>query len=515
MDLPSLEIPAIAELAKYRQFVCWKRVSRGGKETKVPINARTGSTASVTNPDSWCWFSDAWHRCESMDDVDGVGFVFTANDPFVGIDIDHCLDEEGQLINGADLYLSKLDSYTEIGPSGDGLHIIGMGELPQDGIRNKGEFEAYHNRRFFTLTGKLLEEDGRNALKALDAGLDWLVEKDDEIKARAGKKAKTPAAGTPAMEDLVARLDPIVAAQGPVGWPMLETAMVESHQLVEIWERNDRDKGWSPSEWDLALANHLLVMHFTPEETTAILIAYRETHRESLKLRPDYYARTIEKAYDNPWISGRAADVPEHQESHDQGGARHVLFDLTRWPIMWFNKYEASKPVYSIELKDGRTLEFDLKHLDTPLATRRLFLQFISEPSDPVCPVLTKAMVEAIRTSLFQVIRKIDIGMDATERGYIRSQMVRFMRHKMAPLENFTADDIDQGQPILWQDNVWISLHEFKDTLSRTFGERVDKIRLNKLMIQAGSRSHTIGVKDREERPTTRRVWLVPDDLEE
>lgn len=53
-----------------------------------------------------------------------VGFVFTRDDPFVGIDLDHCRDPEtGKIKPWALEIVAKLNSYSEVSPSGTGLHI--------------------------------------------------------------------------------------------------------------------------------------------------------------------------------------------------------------------------------------------------------------------------------------------------------------------------------------------------------------------------------------------------------
>jgi primase-polymerase (primpol)-like protein len=82
-----------------------------------------------------------------------VGFVLTAADPFVAFDFDHCLDAAGNITvpKIAD-YVARLNSYTEVTPSGTGLRVITCGQLPpQD--RKLGACEVYSDQRFVTLTG--------------------------------------------------------------------------------------------------------------------------------------------------------------------------------------------------------------------------------------------------------------------------------------------------------------------------------------------------------------------------
>jgi putative DNA primase/helicase len=87
----------------------------------------------------------------------GVGFVFTSGDPYVGVDLDGCRDPgTGEIEEWARRIIGALDSYSEVSPSGSGVHIIGKGTLPPGG-RKRGSFECYDSGRFFTVTGEHLD----------------------------------------------------------------------------------------------------------------------------------------------------------------------------------------------------------------------------------------------------------------------------------------------------------------------------------------------------------------------
>ena len=104
--------------------MCWRSEERDGKLTKVPYSPLTGGKASSTNPDTWAGYSDAvtaYKECGYC----GIGFVFTREDDFVGVDLDHCLDSEtGEIEIWARQIIDELDSYAEISPSGSGVHVL-------------------------------------------------------------------------------------------------------------------------------------------------------------------------------------------------------------------------------------------------------------------------------------------------------------------------------------------------------------------------------------------------------
>lgn len=159
-----ISIDAIPEcLRELPQWVCWRYIERGKHKTKVPIDPGTYKEASVTNPRTWSSFKGAYEAYLAAHHLAGVGFVFTKDAPFAGIDLDRCLDEQSGFIWGQDI-VEQLASYTEYSPSGRGVKLFLKGKKPasaqcrRDGFgRNgTGEIEIYDDRRFFVVTGQRL-----------------------------------------------------------------------------------------------------------------------------------------------------------------------------------------------------------------------------------------------------------------------------------------------------------------------------------------------------------------------
>jgi putative DNA primase/helicase len=136
------------------QWVVWKAV--GNKPDKIPYSARTGRRASSTDLLTWSTFQEALEAYENGDYA-GLGFVFSSADPYTGIDLDNCVDENGEIALWALEIVRYFDSYTERSATGTGLHIIVRGEVPN---RRKGDVEVYSSKRFFTVTGHVVEVSG-------------------------------------------------------------------------------------------------------------------------------------------------------------------------------------------------------------------------------------------------------------------------------------------------------------------------------------------------------------------
>lgn len=129
------------ELKKLRQFVCWVG------QDKIPRNPHTGGYAKADNSDTWGTFDEAVKACEKYG-FEGVGFEFAP--PYFGVDLDHCIDQ----VDFCDEFVETLQSYTELSKSGNGIHIICKGTLP-DGCRRRGGVEMYQTGRYFVCTGNV------------------------------------------------------------------------------------------------------------------------------------------------------------------------------------------------------------------------------------------------------------------------------------------------------------------------------------------------------------------------
>lgn len=82
------------ELKEYKQWVCWTRI--GPKRIKLPICPATGKPASCTDPATWGAYQQARATALRLR-LDGIGFVFTSEDPCTGVDLDHCRTIRGDL----------------------------------------------------------------------------------------------------------------------------------------------------------------------------------------------------------------------------------------------------------------------------------------------------------------------------------------------------------------------------------------------------------------------------------
>ena len=205
-------------LAILPQWVCWG--AKGEPRRKMPFDPRTGKPAKAGQPATWADFQTAAQAVEAGR-FGGVGFEFDAAGCVVGIDFDHCL-HDGKGDPWVEAWVKKLDSYTEISPSGEGLHVFCSAHLPGQAIKRK-EAEMYDRGRYFTMTGRPYGPE-----KPLRAAQDTVNALYSELQARARKQQERPtekpaaAPGGVDIEDapLLAKMKKGSAIKGKLSTPL-------------------------------------------------------------------------------------------------------------------------------------------------------------------------------------------------------------------------------------------------------------------------------------------------------
>ncbi len=273
-----------------RQWLCWRTEKRDGKPTKVPYNPLTGFLASSTNPDTWAGYSEAVKACKEHS-YGGIGFVFTPEDDLCGVDLDGCLDPEtGEIEPWAQEIIEELDSYTEISPSGTGVHVLVRGTLPK-GRNRKGRFEAYDRERYFTITGRHLTGTPQSIENRQDP-LERVVERVfGELEDKSGHEATNhPHFSSPRSDEEV-----------------IERACAENGGKFErLWHGDMSDYGDDHSSADDGFV-HKLYSYTQDEEQIRRIHAMSGLHRSQKSgQRSDYLQRSINRARENvtwfyPW----------------------------------------------------------------------------------------------------------------------------------------------------------------------------------------------------------------------
>lgn len=164
------EVPAL--LKSLPNWIWWRlEKSKDGADTKVPYVAGNWNRhASSTDPSTWTTFDEAV-KGAVLSSAQGIGFVIhgiSVEKKIVGFDLDGCRNPEtGEITDWAGKLVHALDSYTEFTPSGTGIRIWVIGELPNGarvfnlslaaGFGDKVKIEVFDHARYFTVTGQIYD----------------------------------------------------------------------------------------------------------------------------------------------------------------------------------------------------------------------------------------------------------------------------------------------------------------------------------------------------------------------
>lgn len=169
----NLSFDAVPDTIRIKRNWCVHR--HDGERPKVP-HAPGGYKLQWSIPANWINFLEAekayleglslpdGHKCK----FDGLGFFISrekdAKLDVYAVDLDHCIDPETGLIDqwARDL-LDRMNSYSEISPSGTGIHVFLRGMLPEgskntnDQMKDKNRVEVFVNKHHITITGNQLK----------------------------------------------------------------------------------------------------------------------------------------------------------------------------------------------------------------------------------------------------------------------------------------------------------------------------------------------------------------------
>jgi hypothetical protein len=263
----------------------WTSVLKAqAKPHKLPIDPHTGGLASSTRPQTWSSVEAARTAAVTWS-LTGIGFVFSDSDVYGGVDLDNCRDPNtGEITEWARQIIRELNSYTEISPSGTGLHTIVRGKLSAGTgnqiVHGNGKVEMFSRARYFTFTGVHVEGTPTEIFDR-QFELSTLHE-----KLFASRNCQRGAAHSPASSPVLASDDDLItrARQAQNG-----------SKFERLW--NGQWEGDYPSQSEADLALCCLLAFWTGKDPARIDALFRRSGMMRKKwLREKYREETMAKA---------------------------------------------------------------------------------------------------------------------------------------------------------------------------------------------------------------------------
>ena len=268
------------ELRLLPNWVLWRLEYPNGidkKPTKRPYQLN-GQLASVTDPNHWSSFEDCFNVLQ-MGNYSGLGFVFTNSD-YTGIDLDEP-EGDASVVERQLKVFNEFDSYSEISPSGRGLHIIVKGAVPTG--RRRSKIELYSTGRFFTMTGNVYNNKP-------------IVERQELLNQLWEQMGGAPMAMPIVTDGKEEYTDDVIIERAKNAVNGDKFAKLYEGNWREVFPHIPLDQG--PSEADFALVDMIAFYTQNLAQISRIFYSSALGKRDKVK-RKDYMLRMINRSFDN------------------------------------------------------------------------------------------------------------------------------------------------------------------------------------------------------------------------
>ena len=272
--------------------------------SKLPINPASGYGAKANDSSTWNSFEVCYSYLKEnygkevtignqKSSIEGLGFMFQKETGLVGIDIDHCLDADGNIVDErVKAILDTNDSYAEVSKSCSGIHIITRGQKNFSSnkmhLTDEIVLEVYDSARYFFITGNLFSAE-KDKITDGQALLDYIGK---EFFSSSNEKSSTIAI------PIEASNEPAVISEEVMD--RLEYNLNSDEYFNRRWN-GERFKGDESSD-DMSLLCSLAHITHDRETIKALFInspyfdSKDDAHKRKVIVREDYIIRSINKA---------------------------------------------------------------------------------------------------------------------------------------------------------------------------------------------------------------------------
>jgi hypothetical protein len=289
----------------------------------------------------------------------------------------------------------------------------------------------------------------------------------------------------------------------------LELLLENDERCKATYERRRKDlKDQSPSAYDMSLANNAAASGWTDQEIANLLIYARKKNKEDLKLREDYYQRTIEAARSIIQKEIAAQDINSLASTGRQTNtmllssvrrkkALDSLSVLFGFRVDRLVKMLADDPVYKIVTEQG---EITLGGIDS-ITSQNKFRNRIAAATNTLIP--KRDIWDNIAQVILDACEEVSIGDEATESGAAMAWLKGFIQENPAASERSSA--MAMKKPYLDGQELHVFMEPLRGWIrtSPDGGENISRKALGVHLRAAGGQPKVVPYRD-----TTRNVWV-------
>ncbi len=490
-----LEIPAIRTLSQRKQWVCWKSQQRNGKQTKIPYQP-SGKVASSTDSRTWSEMSECFSAVIAGK-FDGIGFALAPDDGLTGIDLDHCINQDGTLEPWAWEIVGQIASYTEISPGGDGLHIWCLADPDFTG-RRKGPIEIYTQGRYLTVTAVLWRNTSLNIVEPITP-IEKIV---------AEFIGEEPPQNTTLDHELPFLIDE--QAEPPAAH--FAALLANSKIFQQSWEHTRKDlSDQSLSSYDMSLATIAVYADWDDQDIVNLIIAHRRMNGSLAKgIRSDYLKRTLSRAKDAPSHGFKDYEAAEmhHVEEAREGAPEEALSELSTRLGMTIHKVIQRGRDPAFYYLDSEHGEIFLGGQENVLSQAKVRAAVIGK-SQLLLPRLKTLQWDRVVQLMVQssVVEELGEGQRSDEtRAWLGGYYNDKPRSEPETREQMATVLRAGDESFLWEGQSYFRINDFKKWLFKVLGEKCPTAYLCSRLREVGLSPEQFSVRSGD-KTLKARVW--------
>lgn len=324
-----------------------------------------------------------------------------------------------------------------------------------------------------------------------------------------------PAHGAGHWSDLQLVLDDNASAPAD----KFEAAMENLPKFKLTWQHKRKDLiDQSPSAFDIALANMVMAIGWTPQETTNLLIQHRRKYSIE-KMRLDYYQRTVFEAQ-QATVNQRAFNEERQQvaaaarapvDPADKEAIKAALQRVLGFRIERIIKILSDPPQFILHFPNGKE-----KNIGDAfgLLDQRQFAKHVANLIGRVVPKMKDAIWEPTAQKLFDLAEEMPVVEETTELGEVKEIITQYLDeflHTGITLQHHRQYAARHQPAVLDGISVHIHANELWKYARRNFGTKLSRAELINLMRRIGAERVQHTVRDDRARSVCVSMYALPE----
>jgi hypothetical protein len=285
-----------------------------------------------------------------------------------------------------------------------------------------------------------------------------------------------------------------------------EALMSAEPKFKKSWNHDRKDlSDQSPSSYDFSLASIAFQADWSDQEIVDLLIAHRRRHKADLKLRKDYYLRTLEKLKLERQHQERINEMLETQNqkiietkialmeasSNDTSLKRsEILTHLEKIlgvRIEKLQKFLSEPPSYRLQTS---TTNISIESAGDIISQTKFRIK-IADATGVVIRPFKKDEWSDVAQLVLNACEEIEVGEESTEEGYINSLLRKYLNRNtnfvmLKSVEEYGEKIQEEGFPFSLEGYTYISLSEVRKFIRVTSGDVLTTKQVGKLLRMAG-----------------------------